>query len=38
MKAAAEKMNIGPGAYYNPITGTYVRTNSLDNLNPFRVN
>jgi hypothetical protein len=37
MRAAAEKMNLGPDAHYNPITGTFMRTNSLDSLNPFRI-
>ena len=27
MKAAAERMNLGPGAHYNPVTGTFIRTN-----------
>jgi hypothetical protein len=26
MKAAAEQINLGPGAHYNPITGTFIRT------------
>lgn len=30
MKAAAERMNLGPGAHYNPITGTFIRTNQMD--------
>ncbi len=34
MRAAAEKFNLGPDTHYNPITGTYVRTSSMD---PFRM-
>ena len=30
MKEAAERMNLGPGAHYNPISGTYIRANQID--------
>ena len=33
MKEAAEKLNLGPGAHYNPVTCTYIRSSSMD---PFR--
>jgi len=30
MKEAAERMNLGPGAHYNPISGIYIRANQID--------
>lgn len=34
MKEAAARMNLGPGAHYNPVTGTFVRTSTVD---PYRM-
>ena len=33
MKDAAERMNLGPDAHYNPISGTFIRANQID---PYR--